>query len=118
MRRQRPAHILRQPPRRAAVDELVQVGVVLAAGQRRLLQVGRRVAVRDQLQQSAADRIELHDREYIPLIGKLKAAKILFTRDILSSTVRQIPRSEEQTSELQSLMRISYAVFCLKKKNT
>src|SRR3546814_8107136 len=27
-------------------------------------------------------------------------------------------RSEEHTSELQSLMRISYAVFCLKKKNT
>src|SRR3546814_4951913 len=27
-------------------------------------------------------------------------------------------KSEEQTSELQSLMRISYAVFCLKKKNT
>src|SRR3546814_10903479 len=26
------------------------------------------------------------------------------------------PRSEENTSELQSLMRISYAVFCLKKK--
>src|SRR3546814_6874959 len=33
---------------------------------------------------------------------------------------RRIPwaRSEEHTSELQSLMRISYAVFCLKKKNT
>src|SRR3546814_5459032 len=29
-----------------------------------------------------------------------------------------IPRSEEHTSELQSLMRISYAVFCLKKKTT
>src|SRR3546814_999853 len=28
------------------------------------------------------------------------------------------PRSEEHTSELQSLMRISYAVFCLKNKNT
>src|SRR3546814_1340320 len=27
-----------------------------------------------------------------------------------------LPRSEEHTSELQSLMRISYAVFCLKKK--
>src|SRR3546814_3915273 len=33
-----------------------------------------------------------------------------------TSTVNQ--RSEEHTSELQSLMRISYAVFCLKKKNT
>src|SRR3546814_6443527 len=31
---------------------------------------------------------------------------------------RTSTRSEEHTSELQSLMRISYAVFCLKKKNT
>src|SRR3546814_1508884 len=31
--------------------------------------------------------------------------------------LRGISRSEEHTSELQSLMRISYAVFCLKKKN-
>src|SRR3546814_4118968 len=31
--------------------------------------------------------------------------------------LRAEPRSEEHTSELQSLMRISYAVFCLKKKN-
>src|SRR3546814_3556142 len=30
---------------------------------------------------------------------------------------REGKRSEEHTSELQSLMRISYAVFCLKKKN-
>src|SRR3546814_9297893 len=33
------------------------------------------------------------------------------------SALKQLkPRSEEHTSELQSLMRISYAVFCLKKK--
>src|SRR3546814_9680208 len=32
--------------------------------------------------------------------------------------IRGHPRSEEHTSELQSLMRISYAVFCLKKKKT
>src|SRR3546814_3820233 len=31
---------------------------------------------------------------------------------------RAVTRSEEHTSELQSLMRISYAVFCLKKKRT
>src|SRR3546814_1135104 len=30
--------------------------------------------------------------------------------------VQRVERSEEHTSELQSLMRISYAVFCLKKK--
>src|SRR3546814_9720418 len=33
------------------------------------------------------------------------------------SMVRSASRSEEHTSELQSPMRISYAVFCLKKKN-
>src|SRR3546814_9837273 len=32
--------------------------------------------------------------------------------------LRRVDRSEEPTSELQSLMRNSYAVFCLKKKNT
>src|SRR3546814_1605109 len=32
--------------------------------------------------------------------------------------VRVVIRSEEHTSELQSLMRISYAVFCLKKQST
>src|SRR3546814_6456293 len=35
-----------------------------------------------------------------------------------AGTGRTQRRSEEHTSELQSLMRISYAVFCLKKKNT
>src|SRR3546814_9412931 len=37
----------------------------------------------------------------------------------LRSAPQPLPqRSEEHTSELQSLMRISYAVFCLKNKNT
>src|SRR3546814_15508212 len=35
-------------------------------------------------------------------------------QDVIGSVI--LPRSEEHTSELQSLMRISYAVFCLKKK--
>src|SRR3546814_5425794 len=35
----------------------------------------------------------------------------------VSDVTESAPRSEEHTSELQSLMRISYAVFCLKKKN-
>src|SRR3546814_3617218 len=34
------------------------------------------------------------------------------------SEAYEVLRSEEHTSELQSLMRISYAVFCLKKKRT
>src|SRR3546814_6773598 len=39
-------------------------------------------------------------------------------RGIFLDAKRTMPRSEEHTSELQSLMRISYAVFCLKKKKT
>src|SRR3546814_6338554 len=38
----------------------------------------------------------------------------IFERDLDDSLI--VNRSEEHTSELQSLMRISYAVFCLKKK--
>src|SRR3546814_4275337 len=38
-------------------------------------------------------------------------------RDVQPSAALEV-RSEEHTSELQSLMRISYAVFCLKKKST
>src|SRR3546814_6258077 len=38
--------------------------------------------------------------------------------DVAHRRTGQADRSEEHMSELQSLMRISYAVFCLKKKNT
>src|SRR3546814_9787534 len=40
------------------------------------------------------------------------------TDDVIAAIGALGLRSEEHTSELQSLMRISYAVFCLKKKNT
>src|SRR3546814_8740329 len=39
------------------------------------------------------------------------------SRERAPSACARTTRSEEHTSELQSLMRISYAVFCLKKKN-
>src|SRR3546814_3132188 len=51
------------------------------------------------------------------------ATLVAFTANSVALGARQLPeqpelwiRSEEHTSELQSLMRISYAVFCLKKK--
>src|SRR3546814_3722852 len=40
------------------------------------------------------------------------------TGDEIAAGRKDAVRSEEHTSELQSLMRISYAVFCLKKQNT
>src|SRR3546814_10689250 len=47
-----------------------------------------------------------------------EALALLVDEDALDQRLRRVPRqrSEEHTSELQSLMRISYAVFCLKKK--
>src|SRR3546814_10439443 len=47
------------------------------------------------------------------ILGKAPATAILMD----CSTIDVATRSEEHTSELQSLMRISYAVFCLKKKH-
>src|SRR3546814_7439701 len=44
------------------------------------------------------------------------APAIIHQRDRLQGGAPRRRRSEEHTSELQSLMRISYAVFCLKKK--
>src|SRR3546814_8115231 len=51
--------------------------------------------------------------------GRARAMEMdvaLCERDFDPVLLEQLPRSEEHTSELQSLMRISYAVFCLKKK--
>src|SRR3546814_1396062 len=42
---------------------------------------------------------------------------LALTGELRVGASNTIGRSEEHTSELQSLMRISYAVFCLKKKN-
>src|SRR3546814_2875238 len=57
----------------------------------------------------------------VEVIGWTAAAIILAAYILLSlgklDGRSYLYRSEEHTSELQSLMRISYAVFCLKKKN-
>src|SRR3546814_8970721 len=61
----------------------------------------------------AVDMLAAHAREIAEFgLAQFDALRRL---DILAD---QPFRSEEHTSELQSLMRISYAVFCLKKKNT
>src|SRR3546814_3536079 len=48
--------------------------------------------------------------------GVLASGQVVGVLDDLP-TCDELIRSEEHTSELQSLMRISYAVFCLKKNN-
>src|SRR3546814_7817054 len=52
-----------------------------------------------------------------PCLQSLDLAREIADQVAAGNPGRQCqPRSEEHTSELQSLMRISYAVFCLKKK--
>src|SRR3546814_3460425 len=56
---------------------------------------------------------------FIVGVAALAHAKIVENMEIGHNVMHgQYDRSEEHTSELQSLMRISYDVFCLKKKNT
>src|SRR3546814_2270670 len=70
------------------------------------------------------------EREFLPGSGRLDSLRLptatpgvrIDSGVVQGDTVSvhydpMIARSEEHTSELQSLMRISYAVFCLKKKN-
>src|SRR3546814_6722706 len=52
-----------------------------------------------------------------PRYPPLRFPRSPFDRKSAPCQPRNRKRSEEHTSELQSLMRISYAVFCLKKKN-
>src|SRR3546814_2956933 len=57
------------------------------------------------------------ERALVEAGGVEEVVKFLEARDLVYTGVLEPPkRSEEHTSELQSLMRISYAVFCLKKK--
>src|SRR3546814_8741542 len=58
---------------------------------------------------------ELQKKEYGPWV--FTAFKLLAKLRGLRGGALDVFRSEEHTSELQSLMRISYAVFCLKKQN-
>src|SRR3546814_10247976 len=76
---------------------------------------------------------EIHDRQAVPLQiaserGRLSKGDVLLVErlDLRCDAIENVLpvihasnslRSEEHTSELQSLMRISYAVFCLKQKN-
>src|SRR3546814_9577876 len=80
------------------------------------LQQGNRLAQANEIEYGSAPPLDLYQSWGMALcqpthggLAKLKATIASYQEAI---------RSEEHTSELQSLMRISYAVFCLKKKTT
>src|SRR3546814_4254687 len=66
------------------------------------------------LQPAVQPALQLIQRDDCPLCDQALAVLAAARAPELESV--WIDRSEEHTSELQSLMRISYAVFCLKKK--
>src|SRR3546814_4990654 len=77
------------------------------------------------LRRAHACRVENDAREMIVIAVEVMPPRELHEPDLLWVQRRTqriifldaVDRSEEHTSELQSLMRISYAVFCLKKQN-
>src|SRR3546814_1374301 len=96
-------------------------------GQRRCNSASKTVVKTDRYRQTQADPA----RDWAFLCWHLKSANSECRSDALFLSEAQYPsanqtesacsdrgRSDEQPSELQSLMRISYAVFCLKKKKT
>src|SRR3546814_2583763 len=57
-----------------------------------------------------------YEGKFLKISRKTRATLYDIINDKSVGVIEEDPRSEEHTSELQSLMRISYAVFCLKKK--
>src|SRR3546814_1747979 len=86
--------------------------------QQRLLAPAHRVAARGS-RRTLVDRRGQIGQESSRRRERLGLARHLIIDDAVAGVdvaAAQFLRSEEHTSELQSLMRISYAVFCLKKK--
>src|SRR3546814_2509826 len=65
----------------------------------------------------AAAQIDMNPDAMLAVAQEHERLELLFEfEELVNSLVENPVRSEEHTSELQSLMRISYAVFCLKKQ--
>src|SRR3546814_1576544 len=109
--------MIRRPPRSTRTDTLFPDTTLFRSIGRRLRRRERDTVGREQ----ARDRIRLQPS---PAFGERiddhRLRRIAVDYEILRQARRgfhqRLLRSEEHTSELQSLMRISYAVFCLKKK--
>src|SRR3546814_8447530 len=97
--------MIRRPPRSTRTDTLFPYTTLFRS------QAERRAGRRGVRIPCGKDRAALRRGRSPPDRRRESAWKRVFPCVPLES-----PRSEEHTSELQSLMRISYAVFCLKKK--
>src|SRR3546814_10804256 len=108
----------------AAIEPITRSGRGRGSGRPVLLVNGRRIsgfgAVRN-IPPEAIAKVEVFPEEVALQYGYAATERVV--NIVLKPSFRQISaeaeagvRSEEHTSELQSLMRISYAVFCLKKK--
>src|SRR3546814_10594068 len=97
----------RRPPRSTRTDTLFPYTTLFRSP---LLVCDRQLHLLPAKVREALDRVV--DRDDL-LVSQLREMLVPGEREAL----RDEHRSEEHTSELQSLMRISYAVFCLKKKN-
>src|SRR3546814_2343014 len=102
--------MIRPPPRSTRTDTLFPYTTLFRS--RRLLPPGPPLLLRH-------GRLRRHRRGAVALQAKNAKSARCGRQTWISRGLRSNSgRSEEHTSELQSLMRISYAVFCLKKKIT
>src|SRR3546814_2861995 len=98
--------MIRRPPRSTRTDTLFPYTTLFRSAQR--MPVGRADDEFDELARHLNAMLDQLQR----LMGGMRGIADSIAHDLRTP----ISRSEEHTSELQSLMRISYAVFCLKKK--
>src|SRR3546814_4004251 len=107
----------RRTPRLTRPDTLFPDTTLFRSPDGRQLVFRRRA---DERQQAKLRRHRTHGLAAIPRddrqIQSLALQPVHRRRGIRPDMIGKADRSEEHTSELQSLMRISYAVFCLKKK--
>src|SRR3546814_1410457 len=111
--------MIRRPPRATRTDPLFPYTTLFRSPEQG--QPGAQAAAPELLDGLAPDRGQGGEQAVHGLsasvVSSLAASTSAASPSVASpSAVSCLPRSEEHTSELQSLMRISYAVFCLKKK--
>src|SRR3546814_8723383 len=104
--------MIRRPPRSTRTDTLFPYTTLFRSEVGKL---DKKWAAFAENEAGAVDRIRIEISEIAQAAGMSLTE---FRRVVNMVQKGERERSEEHTSELQSLMRISYAVFCLKKKKT